>query len=80
MNIGIIGSGNIGANAANQEAALRIDERRILVRAVPETDAATIRKVSEAYQEKYGASYPDPTAAMVRRQKVLATTLRLLPT
>lgn len=64
--------------SANQEASLRVDERRILVRAVPETDAATIEKVSEAYREKYGASYPGPTAAMVR-EEVLATTLRLLP-
>jgi hypothetical protein len=64
--------------SANQEAALRVDDRRILVRAEPETDAATIGKVSAAYREKYEASYPGPTAAMLR-EEVLATTLRLLP-
>jgi hypothetical protein len=48
------------------------------VRAVPETDARTIEKVSGAIREKYGASFPGPTAAMVR-EGVLATTLRLLP-
>ncbi|QIN81534.1 DUF2255 family protein [Rubrobacter tropicus] len=64
--------------SANREAALRVDDRRILVRAVPETDAATIEKVSAAYRDKYGASYPGPTAAMLR-EEVLPTTLRLLP-
>lgn len=64
--------------SANQEATLRVDGRRVPVRVVPETDAAVIGKVSEAYREKYESSYPGPTAAMVR-EEVLTTTLRLLP-
>lgn len=64
--------------SASREATLRVDGRRVPVRVVPETDAAVIGKVSEAYREKYEASYPGPTAAMVR-EEVLATTLRLLP-
>jgi hypothetical protein len=62
----------------SREAVIRVNGRRIPVRVVPETDAETIGKVSEAYREKYEASYPGPTAAMVR-EEVLATTLRLLP-
>jgi hypothetical protein len=64
--------------SADREAILLVNDRRIPVRVVPETDAATIGKVSGAYREKYEASYPGPTAAMVR-EEVLATTLRLLP-
>lgn len=64
--------------SANPDVALRVNDRRVPVRAVPETDARTIEKVSEAIREKYGASYPGPTAAMLR-EEVLATTLRLLP-
>ena len=63
---------------ANPEVTLRVDDRRVLARAVPETDARTIEGVSGAIREKYGASYPGPTAAMLR-EEVLATTLRLLP-
>lgn len=64
--------------SANPDVALRVNDRRVPVRAVPETDARTIEKVSESIREKYGASYPGPTAAMLR-EEVLATTLRLLP-
>lgn len=64
--------------SANREATLRVNEGRIPVRVVPETDATVIEKVSEAYREKYEASYPGPTAAIVR-EEVLTTTLRLLP-
>jgi hypothetical protein len=64
--------------SANPDVTLRVDDRRVPVRAVPETDARTIEKVSGAIREKYGASFPGPTAAMVR-EEVLATTLRLLP-
>lgn len=64
--------------SANPDVALRVNDRRVPVRAVPETDARTIERVSEAIREKYGASYPGPTAAMLR-EEVLATTLRLLP-
>ena len=63
---------------ANPDVTLRVDDRRVPVRVVPETDARTIEKVSAAIREKYGASFPGPTAAMVR-EEVLATTLRLLP-
>ena len=64
--------------SANPDVTLRVVDRRVPVRAVPETDARTIEKVSGAIREKYGASFPGPTAAMVR-EEVLATTLRLLP-
>ena len=64
--------------SANPDATLRVGDRRVPVRAVPETDAQTIGKVSEAIREKYGASYPGPTAAMLR-EEVLSTTLRMLP-
>ena len=63
---------------ANPDVTLRVDDRRVPARAVPETDAWTIEEVSEAIREKYGASYPGPTVAMLR-EEVLATTLRLLP-
>ncbi len=63
---------------ANPDVTLRVDDRRVLARTVPETDARTIERVSGAIREKYGASYPGPTAAMLR-EAVLATTLRLLP-
>ena len=64
--------------SANPDVTLRVVDRRVPVHAVPETDARTIEKVSGAIREKYGASFPGPTAAMVR-EEVLATTLRLLP-
>lgn len=64
--------------SANPDVTLRVNDGRVQVRAVPETDERTIEKVSEAVREKYGASFPGPTAAMVR-EEVLATTLRLLP-
>jgi hypothetical protein len=64
--------------SANPEVTLRVNDERVPVRAVPEADARTIEKVSEAIREKYGASFPGPTATMVR-EDVLATTLRLLP-
>lgn len=64
--------------SSNREATLWVNDRRIPVRFAPETDAATVEKVSAAYREKYEASYPGPTTAMVR-EEVLATTLRLLP-
>ena len=66
------------ASANPEAAAIRVDERRVPVRAVHETDDAVIGKVSVAYREKYEASYPGPAAAMVR-EEVLPTTLRLLP-
>jgi hypothetical protein len=64
--------------SANPAVTLRVGDRRVPVRAVHEADARTIEKVGEAIREKYGASYPGPTAAMLR-EEVLATTLRLLP-
>ena len=64
--------------SANPEAALRLNDVRVSVRAVPETDGQILVKVSEAYREKYGDSYPGPTAGIVR-EEVLANTLRLHP-
>ena len=64
--------------AATPDVTLRVGDRRAPVRAVPETDARTSEGVSEARREKYGASYPGPSAAMLR-EEVPATTLRLLP-
>jgi hypothetical protein len=64
--------------SSNPEVALRVGGRRVPVRAVSEMDAETIEKVNEAYREKYEASYPGPTAGIVR-EEVLPTTLRLLP-
>jgi len=63
--------------SANPDVTLRVNDRRVPVRAVHETDARAIERVSEAIREKYGASYPGPTAAMLR-EEVLSTTLRLL--
>lgn len=64
--------------SANPDVTLRVNDWRVPVRAVPETDARTIEGVSEAIREKYGASFPGPTAAMLR-EEVRATTLRLTP-
>ena len=64
--------------SANPEVTILVNDERVPARAVHEADARTIEKVSEAIREKYGASFPGPTAAMVR-EEVLATTLRLLP-
>ena len=64
--------------SVNPEVTLRIDDRRMPARAVPETDARTIEGVSEAIRKKYGASFPGPTAAMLR-EEVRSTTLRLIP-
>ena len=64
--------------SANSKAALLVGDRRVPVRAVPETDDGTVATVSEAYRAKYEASYPGPTRAMVRAE-ALPTTLRLLP-
>ena len=64
--------------SANPEVTLRVNDERLPVLAVPEADARAIEKVSGAIRDKYGASYPGPTAAMLR-EEVLATTLRLLP-
>lgn len=64
--------------SANPEIFLRVNGERVPARAVHEADAATVEKVSGAYRAKYEASYPGPTAGMVR-EEVLPTTLRLLP-
>ena len=52
--------------SANPEVTLRVNAER------------TVEGVSEAARDKYGASCPGPTVAMLR-EGVLATTLRLLP-
>ena len=64
--------------SANPKVTLRVNDERVPVRAVPETDARTFGKVGKAIREKYEASHPGPTAAMLR-EEVLATTLRMLP-
>ena len=64
--------------SSDPDVTLRVGDRRVQARAVPETDARTIEGVSEAIREKYGASFPGPTAAMLR-EEVLTTTLRLPP-
>jgi hypothetical protein len=62
----------------NPAAALHVGHDRIAVRAVPVTDEAKIRAVSEAYREKYGRTSPGSTRAMVQPE-TLPTTLRLEP-
>lgn len=64
--------------SANPTAVLHVEDRRIPVRAVQETDETTVEQVSEAYQDKYGRTWPGPTQAMVRPE-VLPTTLKLEP-
>ena len=64
--------------SANPEVTLRVNDKRAPVLAVSEADARIIEGVSEAIRDKYGASFPGPTAALLR-EEVLATTLRLLP-
>lgn len=56
---------------ATLRATLRVNDRRVPVRTVPETDARTIGEAG-------GASYPGPAAAAVR-EEVPATTLRPIP-
>ncbi len=60
----------------NPNVALLAGDRRIAVRAVPDTDASSIELVSEALKRKY--SHDPATPAMVRAE-VLPTTLRLEP-
>jgi len=62
----------------NPAAALHVGHDRIAVRAVPVTDEAKIRAVSEAYREMYGRTSPGSTRAMVQPE-TLPTTLRLEP-
>lgn len=59
---------------AHSEAAISVEEQRILVRAVPVKDAATITQVSHAYRQKYHHELYLP--AMLR-EEILPTTLRL---
>ena len=65
-------------DSANPEVTIRTNDELVPVIAVPEADARTIEKVSEAIRERYGASFPGQTAAMLR-EEILATTLRLFP-
>ena len=64
--------------SVDPEVTLRVNDERVPARTVPETDARTSERISEAIRDKYGGSFPGPTAAM-SREEVLATTLRLLP-
>lgn len=60
------------------EGALHVEDRRVPVRAVLETDNPTTEAVSEAIRSKYEERWPGPTAAMLRSD-VRSTTLRLEP-
>lgn len=63
---------------ANPIATVLVARRRIPVRAAPETRAPVIKRVTQAYRNKYGERYPEETAPMVR-PNVERTTLRLTP-
>jgi hypothetical protein len=63
---------------ANPSGAVHAGGRRVAVRAVPATDAATIAQVSDALRQKYAARWPGPTANMLV-ENTLPTTLRLEP-
>jgi hypothetical protein len=62
---------------ADGRAALEVAGRRIDVAVEPVHDEDINRKVSDAFQAKYGDSSPGPTQAMVSPE-VTETTLRLL--
>jgi hypothetical protein len=64
--------------SSNPEGALHVEEDRILVRAAPATDEATVDAVSAAFRSKYQQSSPASTEAMVRPE-TLPTTLKLAP-
>ena len=61
---------------ANPQGAIHVDGQRLLDRAIPITDPATIARVSKAYLQKYGNS---PVVDSVVREETLPTTLRLEP-
>jgi|SRR5919201_3115184 hypothetical protein len=61
---------------ADGRAAIRVDGQTIEVGVEPATDDDTNRKVSDAFQAKYGERSPRPTATMVN-DEVSKTTLRL---
>lgn len=60
----------------NPQAALRVGERRIAVRAVPATDERSIEACNEALRRKYTGI---PGFEPMFRDHTLPTTLRLLP-
>jgi hypothetical protein len=64
--------------SAHPEGALLAGDTRILVRAAPATDEATVDAVSTAFRGKYEEAWPGPTAGIVRSE-VLPTTLKLSP-
>ena len=61
---------------ADGRAAIAVDGETIEVSAEPEHDDELNRRISDAFQSKYGETSPAPTEAMVRPE-VVATTLRL---
>ena len=63
---------------ANPDGAVHLAGQRVAVRALPAADAATVGRVSEVLQTKYGGRWAGPTAAMLR-DEALPTTLRLEP-
>jgi hypothetical protein len=61
---------------ANAHGAVIVGNDRVPIVAHAVTDESTIARVSEAYQQKYQARWPGPTASMLRPE-TLPTTLRL---
>jgi len=63
---------------ANPRGAVHAGDTVVPVQAYPATDPATIARVSDAFNHKYQARWPGPTASVLR-EEVLPTTLRLEP-
>jgi hypothetical protein len=63
---------------AHPVGAVHVGDKAVPVRAHSAADAATVARVSNAFNEKYLARSPGPTAAMLR-DETLPTTLRLEP-
>ena len=62
--------------ATGRSATLEFDGHRLVVQAVPASDADAIARASREYLRKY---QPSPYAQSVVRTEVLPTTLRLEP-
>jgi hypothetical protein len=63
---------------ANPRGAVHAAQDSVAVVASPDTDSATVARVSDAIDRKYRQRWPGPTAAMLR-EDTLPTTLRLEP-
>jgi len=62
--------------AADPLGALIVDGRRVEVRAVPATDAASLAACSRGFEQKYP---DDPSTPAMNAARILDTTLRLEP-